>query len=427
MNNAQADQLNHDLVQKLTQLNHIKSDAVAAAFLATPRYFFVPDAALAEAYENRALPLKQQGEAWVSSISQPSMIAIMLEQLEMRPGMKVLEIGAGSGYNAALMAYLVGEDGRVITLDIDQDLVDGARANLAAAGVANVTAVCADGGLGYAASAPYDRIILTVEAADISPHWVAQLAPGGRLLLPLEVAMRQLAVAFDRVDDADGTHLESHSVQECAFIRLRGAYAAHDVAPLELTPGVELFTPRDDLRAAAGQILVWLQQPPRDWPTGVEITRGAFWRGLALWLTLHEPAMAGLRATGQAIRSGQIPLLHLFAEEVSIVTAAILCGQHGIAALVRAHPILAANDEASDPQPFELVVRQFGVDEAAARRLVALVQAWESAGRPAVDGMRLAAYPKNMEPPETDGFLVEKPECWLVVEWGEAAATATHG
>ncbi|MEZ4662871.1 MAG: hypothetical protein R2911_35435 [Caldilineaceae bacterium] len=234
----------------------------------------------------------------------------------------------------------------------------------------------------------------------------AQLAPGGQLLLPLEVAMRQLSVAFERVDDSSGFHLESRSVQEYCVYSAAGLYAAADVTPVELMAGVELFTTNGAGRNAAGQILEWLQQPPRDWQTGVEIVRGAFWRSLTLWLRLHEPDMAGLRATGQAISSGQIPLKHLFAVAASIISTAILCDQNGMAALLRAHPTPATRDDADDPEPFELVVRQFGAGEAAARRLVSLVQAWDVAGRPAVDEMRLAAYSKKMAPPETGGFLV---------------------
>ena len=427
MNDAQADQLNHNLVQKLIELNHIQSDAVAAAFLATPRRFFAPNVALAEAYENRALPLKQAENAWLSSISQPSMIAIMLEQLALQPGMRVLEIGAGSGYNAALMAHLVGKKGHITTLDIDQDLVDGARANLAAAGVRNVDVVCADGGLGYAVNAPYDRIILTVGAADISPYWVAQLVPGGRLLLPLELYMRQLSVAFDKVENAAGARLESQSVQDCAFIRLRGVYAAPDVAALEMAPGIDLFTNSDAVCALSEQILTWLQRPPFDWPTGVEITTRDFWRGLSLWLMLHEPEISGLRITERASRSIQGFAEQFLAESAGVVTASILCGQHGMAALLQAHPTAVERDEALDPQPVELIVRQLGTDESVAWRLVSLVQAWEMAERPTTERLRLMAYPKSMEPPETNGFLIEKPETWLVLEWGEVAAAATNG
>ena len=129
-------------------------------------------------------------------------MAIMLEQLNPQPGHRVLEIGAGTGYNAALMGHLVGDSGLVITVDIDDDLVESAREHLGSAGLHRVSVVCGDGGLGYADRAPYDRIILTVGAWDIVPAWWKQLKLGGRLLLPLEVKGGvQKSVAFDRMDD----------------------------------------------------------------------------------------------------------------------------------------------------------------------------------------------------------------------------------
>src|SRR5581483_5459570 len=112
-------------------------------------------------------------------------MAIMLEQLQLKPGLRVLEIGAGTGYNAALMAHIVGETGQVITIDIDEDIVYNARLHLVTAGFERVQVICADGGAGYAHAAPYDRIILTVGASDITPAWRDQMKPNGRLLLPL--------------------------------------------------------------------------------------------------------------------------------------------------------------------------------------------------------------------------------------------------
>ncbi len=96
-------------------------------------------------------------------------MAIMLEQLQLEPGQRVLEIGTGTGYNAALMAHIVGETGQVITIDIDEDIVEGAREHLAAAGYDSVQVVCGDGGLGDVSAAAYDRIIFTVGANNILP------------------------------------------------------------------------------------------------------------------------------------------------------------------------------------------------------------------------------------------------------------------
>ena len=107
----------------------------------------------------------------------------------------------------------------MVAVDIDADLVDGAARHLAAAGVGDVELVCGDGALGHPPGAPYDRIVLTVGSGDVRPEWVAQLAPGGRLLLPLALRGTQLSVALDL--GADGA-LRSDSVHRCAFVRLRG-------------------------------------------------------------------------------------------------------------------------------------------------------------------------------------------------------------
>ena len=126
--------LHQALVDQLKDDGHIESPRVEGAFRAVPRHHFLPEQPIAEAYRNRAIPTKHlDGEA-VSSSSEPAIMAIMLEMLDLQPGQNVLEIGAGTGYNAALMAQIVGETGQVTAIDIDQDIVEAAQAHLAAAG-----------------------------------------------------------------------------------------------------------------------------------------------------------------------------------------------------------------------------------------------------------------------------------------------------
>jgi protein-L-isoaspartate(D-aspartate) O-methyltransferase len=123
-----------------------------------------------------------------SSTSQPSLVADMLELLELTGGVRVLEIGAGTGYNAALLAELVGEQRLVITVDVAEDVVAQTRRLLAGAGYPRITVLCRDGFDGVPERAPFDRIVATVGCADISPHWPEQLAEDGRLLVPLRHA-----------------------------------------------------------------------------------------------------------------------------------------------------------------------------------------------------------------------------------------------
>jgi SAM-dependent methyltransferase len=113
------------------------------------------------------------------------LLALQADLLDLEPGMSVLEIGTGPGYFAALLSELVGAHGRVVSLDIDADVVAGAAGRLAALGYANVTAIARDGHLGAAELAPYDRIVGSVGCSDVAAAWLAQLAPDGFALVPL--------------------------------------------------------------------------------------------------------------------------------------------------------------------------------------------------------------------------------------------------
>lgn len=101
---------------------------------------------------------------------------MMLEQLDVQPGQKILELGAGTGFNAGLLGYLVGETGHVTTIDVDEDIVAGARGGLAAAGIHNVEVILGDGAVGHTPNAPYDRIEATVGAHGVPHAWLDQLA-----------------------------------------------------------------------------------------------------------------------------------------------------------------------------------------------------------------------------------------------------------
>src|SRR5262245_1916927 len=121
------------LVEKLVRDGQIRSRRVAAAFEAIPRELFVPGVPLDDVYRSsEAILVKRVDGVGVSSASAPDVMAAMLELLEVRPGMRVLEIGAGTGYNAALLGHIVGGAGSVVTIDIDADLVEAAREHLAA-------------------------------------------------------------------------------------------------------------------------------------------------------------------------------------------------------------------------------------------------------------------------------------------------------
>ncbi len=214
--------LHQALVDKLKKAGLIRTPLVEAAFRAVPRHLFLPNEPLEIVYQDEVIVTKRLNNEPVSSSSQPAVMAIMLEQLELQPGDRVLEIGAGTGYNAALMAHIVGDTGQVIAIDIDEDITEDARQHLAKAGFDKVQVICADGGFGYPNAAPYDRIILTVAAWDIAPAWQEQLKLTGRLLLPLTLKENvQITVAFELADN----YLVSVSTNNCGFMKLRGSFA----------------------------------------------------------------------------------------------------------------------------------------------------------------------------------------------------------
>ncbi|MFD0477046.1 methyltransferase domain-containing protein [Nonomuraea thailandensis] len=221
----------------------------------------------------------------ISSSSQPAIMATMLGQLGVEPGHRVLEIGAGTGYNAALLAYLVGPGGHVVALDLDEDTAEEARRHLDAAGVAGVEVVCRDGAGGHPERAPYDRLIATVGVWDLAPAWLAQLGPGGRLVVPLDLRGVQVSAAMER----DGERWVSRSVAPCGFMRMRGSLTGTEtIVVVRRDPGLMLLLPeprevgdvRSALEAAPTEITVRREEPapPLTVATGV-----------ALWLALHEP------------------------------------------------------------------------------------------------------------------------------------------
>ncbi len=211
----------HDaLVETLKHRGDLVDPRVEAAFRAVPRHLFLPGVPLDVAYADDAVPVKRDSDGSViSSSSQPSMIAAMLAQLRLRPGDNVLEIGAGTGYMAALMQYIVGDSGIVTTMELDQQMVRLASANLHQAGFGRVNVVHADGAMGYAPRASYDRIIATVGIWDVPPAWVQQLKPTGILVAPLWIDSLQLCVAFRC--QPDDTLFSDYNVP-CGFVRLRG-------------------------------------------------------------------------------------------------------------------------------------------------------------------------------------------------------------
>jgi protein-L-isoaspartate(D-aspartate) O-methyltransferase len=267
---ADAERLRNALVDRLRADGHARTAAVENALRTVPRHVFVPDASLEVAYANAPVHIKYDTDGTsISCASQPGVVALMLDQLDVHPGEHVLELGAGTGYNAALLAHLVGESGHVTTLDVDDDLVEGARVHLAAAGITHVQAVTRDGALGHTEGAPYDRIIATVGAHGVPHAWLQQLAPGGRLLVPQRLkGTVSRSIAYER---RDGRWVSLGSEMN-TFMPLRRGIADDDrrVVPLSTDGTVRLQAPAGqhiDVDALADV----LDQPRTEEWTGVTV------------------------------------------------------------------------------------------------------------------------------------------------------------
>ena len=211
--------LRNRLVEELVEQGAISSQPVLQAFEEVPRHRFVPRVDIATAYSNKPILTRWESGTPISSSSEPRLMALMMEQLGLEPGSQVLEIGSGTGYNAAILAQVAGEKGSVITMDIDQDIVDEAAGNLSRAGYGHVKAACGDGFEGFPEGQPYDRITVTVGAYDVSPHWVDQLKENGVMVVPLWFRGYFLSVALEKREG----ELRGLSVTPCLFIPIRGA------------------------------------------------------------------------------------------------------------------------------------------------------------------------------------------------------------
>jgi protein-L-isoaspartate(D-aspartate) O-methyltransferase len=202
----------------------------------------------------------------VSSASAPSAVARMLDQLDVRPGNRVLEIGAGTGYNAALLAHLAGPNGTVTTVEIDEDVAEGARRGLAVTGYPDVSVICGDGEFGYPGHAPYDRIIVTAGAWDMPPAWHEQLALGGLLVVPLRMKGLTRSIAFERGDD----YWRSQSIEELGFVPMRGAGSVSE-RNLRLGSHPDITLRVDDLQPDAQALMGALDHPATVTWTGVTL------------------------------------------------------------------------------------------------------------------------------------------------------------
>lgn len=386
------------LTDLLVEQGAVHDERVAAAFRVVPRHLFVPLVPLEIAYTDDVVLMKRDetGVA-ISSVSQPTVVALMLEQADIRPGHRVLEIGSG-GYNAALLAELVGPAGEVTTIDIDEDVTTRARETLDAAGYPDVRVLRTDGEFGGPEGAPYDRIIVTVTAWDIAPAWVDQLAPGGRIVVPLRFRSQTRSIAFDLLEES----LESRSMAVCGFVNMQGAGAGYEqYVPLhgEL---VSLSFDEDQESEPVPPERV-LDQPKSTAWSGVLMNREEPLSDLDLWLASTLPGYCVLSAEPRALKK-------------NIVAPVPRWGASAIASSNSLGYLTAR--PAPDPDFVELGANAHGPDgQDFAQLLVDQVRSWNEHVRGG-KGPTLQVYPADRQSADLPaGFHLRKRHHHLVLSW----------
>ncbi|MGO8956030.1 MAG: methyltransferase domain-containing protein [Streptosporangiaceae bacterium] len=360
------------------------SPEMQRAFASVPRHLFVPEIEPSAAYRDEAFVIKCGPDGLpVSSSSQPAMMAIMLDQLGLQPGHRVLEIGTGTGYNAAVMSAIVGSAGEVISIDIDPELAARARSGLDAAGYDRVTVRCADGGFGDPDGAPFDRIIVTAGAWDIAPAWLSQLTDAGRLVLPLSVRGIQLSVSLERRTRS----WVSTSACRCGFVRMLGAFAGPEqVQRLGTVPGLYVQV-ADGSPADLDALQLALTGPVADVRPPLRVWNLADLADADLWLTIRHPQldrMTVLAVPGGWLPHGPLPPLG------GLVANASVADKLGIAVLL---PTETASDW-NAATPDGVLVRGYGPGGADLASMLARSLAdWADQGRPGAHDLSLAVWP----------------------------------
>lgn len=204
------------LIDKLKKKGYVESEEVERAMLEVPRENFVPDNIRDKAYIDSPQPIGSG-----QTISAPHMVAMMVEKLDLEKGQKVLEIGGGRGYHAAVIAELVGEKGKVFSIEIMENLAERAREALKEAGYEGVEIIEGDGSFGYKKNAPYDRISVACGSPEIPQPLLSQLKLDGMILIPVGNNFYQTLICAEKVEKGK---IRKEDLGGVRFVPLRGEY-----------------------------------------------------------------------------------------------------------------------------------------------------------------------------------------------------------
>jgi protein-L-isoaspartate(D-aspartate) O-methyltransferase len=373
------------------------SDATVQAFFAMPRHLFVRryreraskewrevnqenlHQHLAALYADNPVTLFGDDDDNIpSTISQPSFVLRMLDLMQIRPGQTVLELGTGSGWNAALIGQLVGPSGRVDSLEIIPELAQRATDTIAELGITNIRVIAADGGDGYPAGAPYDRIAFTAGTYDLPVQFHDQVKAGGLLLTVIKnEGGGDNLFLLQKIDD----YFESSYSQQCGFVQLSGKYRIDSLDPVPVERLPEWSALQDQ-----------------------EIARRPFWwggkgRNWFMWQTVGIRSFLGV--TEPTFRAFKLAKTHAAATEYHYF---------GLWDRANMSLVLARDEELSS----------YG-NTTATERLVDLVHQWIDLGMPAASSLRLRVY-RNDRPVVTrdDQWLVKRKDSqflWSLQDW----------
>ncbi len=195
---------NFNLIEKLRR-DMLKNRQLERALLEVPREFFVPEEYRKEAYVDCSIPIGHE-----QYICKPSSVVLMTELADVKKGQKVLEIGTGSGWHTCLLSRMVGESGKVFTIEICEPLIDFARKSIRKNGLGNITIIHGDGTLGIKEKGPFDRILVTAAAPEIPKPLEEQLKKRGKVVAPVGNLYTQQIIQYEKTRELNERQTEGY-------------------------------------------------------------------------------------------------------------------------------------------------------------------------------------------------------------------------
>lgn len=359
------------LIAALTKRGLLTDTRVEAAFAAVPRDVFLPNIPLESAFADVTVPvrLNARGEATCTA-TMPSMLAFMLQELDLQPGHNLLEVGTGTGYTVALMRHLLGKKGVITSLEIERDIAEHAKDALTRANINDYHIVVVDGAEGYAPRAQYDRMMVTAGIWDVPLPWIRQLKPDGRIVAPVWLDGLQVAACFTLQED--GT-LYSDRMTPSTFVYIRGQAAGPQVRKRIGSTGLILIA--DDIGNVDPIALATLLSSDHE---AVQLSKALnkwdYWYGFLPYLMLDETDN-DLFALYSVLEDGRAYGIEGEGFVISTPASACFVPYYGVGfahSFAGSDAFLAVESKLAD---------------------------WEAAGRPGLDCLRLRFVPKAQGKP----------------------------